>query len=735
MQRGNLADAKKNKPFLIIPFILRRAPLLLAIGLPSFFLLLVLFKPFEQPVYSTDARILITPSKAPTITGRERDLIQGDVAWFARTLVLRLTNPEILRATLRKLPDEERPVFLRGLGDSDRAVFRLFSRLKAQEVARTYIIRVTIQAGEAYGLAKTLNTLLDTFLEKLESEQEQQYRAQLDFLKSERDRTLARLSEEAEGLTQITNELGSSVFLNQNYQGHLEKLNQIQSLYWKAEGNALNLLEQLQQARRNKEEITKLSIEPFADAEVANFLGINQMEQWTYVETQELRKTIDGLTADNPDRKNVESRMAAMIDYLEKYKTKVASDMRRTLTEKREYELEEEIIRAKNASEAAQATLDTLRTELERAQREASKVSEAMFRASNYSFGLQRFRERLFSIENRIYDATMEAKAPLPVLIEQYALQPERPASTNGKTLTLLALALAFGAPFGICLVFDFLDPRIRLREEIAAAIGGPGCEPVPALLGNGAEANVIPLSNDHPFFIPIRDLAVRLLLENQRAQARVIALVGAHARAGTTTITLSLCRALAAHGMRVLAVELPNATPGMQNLAGIPSKTFLPSGAWAAKVPDPHSACDLIPWVPGTPTDAIRTTADKFLISARGSYDLVVLDCQPIWQSDISHELAVKSDVAVVIAKQDVAQYADVRRAVDWLVAGKIPALTALLNFHQPLAVMVFLSRLFQSSMNFISFAHRVSSKVVRQKALQYLQTLAQKVFPQKNK
>ncbi|MCX7712398.1 MAG: hypothetical protein N2035_01835 [Chthoniobacterales bacterium] len=115
-----------------------------------------------------DARILINPSKAPTIIGRKRDLIQGEVAWFSRTLILRLTNPKILREALHKLPDSERPSFLRGLGESDKAVFRLYSRLKAQEVARTYIIKVSIQAGEAYGLAKILNTVLETFLDTLE---------------------------------------------------------------------------------------------------------------------------------------------------------------------------------------------------------------------------------------------------------------------------------------------------------------------------------------------------------------------------------------------------------------------------------------------------------------------------------------------------------------------------------------------------------------------------------------
>ncbi|MCX7712397.1 MAG: hypothetical protein N2035_01830 [Chthoniobacterales bacterium] len=50
----------------------------------------------------------------------------------------------------------------------------------------------------------------------------------------------------------MSNELGSSVFLNPNYQSHLEKLNLLHNLYWNAETNALSLLAQLQQAQKTK---------------------------------------------------------------------------------------------------------------------------------------------------------------------------------------------------------------------------------------------------------------------------------------------------------------------------------------------------------------------------------------------------------------------------------------------------------------------------------------------------
>jgi hypothetical protein len=77
--------------------------------------------------------------------------------------------------------------------------------------------------------------------------------------------------------------------------------------------------------------------------------------------------------------------------------------------------------------------------------------------------------------------------------------------------------------------------------------------------------------------------------------------------------------------------------------------------------------------------------TIDSFLENASKVYDFVILDLVALSTSDISRETAVKSDVVVITAAQDVALYGDVRGAVEWIVAGGVPAVTTVLNFAQP--------------------------------------------------
>ncbi len=721
VQRGSLDKAKKSKPFAIFDFIWRRIPLILGVGIPCFLLLSVPIRFMASPVYKVNAKVLITPNKAPSINGRDREIIQGDVGWFSRTLVLRLNNPDVLRAALEKVEDSDRPDFLKGQGTSDRAVFRLMSRIKAEEIQRTYMIDVSMQGSKAAGMANMLNVVLDTFIEKLQTEQARQYLSQLTYLKNERTQIAGRVQKETDNLASIAQELGSNVFLSTDYAGHLEKLRILQNLYYDAENNALNLSEKLNESRMDQQDISKLSIAPFADAEVSNFLGINQMEQWTYVETQELRKQIDGLTNDNSDRINVEDRMRSMLEYLKVYKEKVATDTRRTFEEKRAYELESEVIRAKNAYESARGFADTLHSDFEKTSEEASKVAWAIFRSSDYNYGLTQYRSRLSSIDIRIDDAELEAKAPLPVLIDQHAIDPDRPTSNNASKLQMMALAVSFGFIAALCVIFDFLDSRIRTRQDLGAAIGGIGCEPIPALHPDGLEEPnfVSVLKSSNPASFAIRDFGIRLVTEQQRTNARIVNLVGIHEKTGNTALVVALARALSSHGFRVLAVELPTPRPGMAKIAAIPAPHSLPSGAWAAKCPDPSSSADLLPWVPESSEDDIRSTLDKFLASARASYDLVVIDSPSPSCSDIAHEIAIKSDIVALVAKQDVARFQQARAVVDLCTAANVPAITSLLNFSSPNPLQAKTLHILETSMAFTTrlhseVLHRTKSEVV---------------------
>ena len=594
IERGELSSARPTKPFRLVDSLWRNLPLVLAAGLPLFLVFSLLTLPLTRPIYEVAGRLMINPIKQPVIGTRDRDVIEGDVGVFQRTLTERLLNREVIEDALRKLPDERRPAFIKGKGESDSAIYSLMSRIDVRGLDRTYLIDVRMSSGSPQGLAESLTAVLESFMRKLEAEQQRSYASRLGHLIEERGNLLDNASAQSRQLLDLAAGIEDKSFLLDTFTAHLSKVEGIQKQYWIMKAAALDKQAAYEEARRNRESLPGLSLQPFADERVSDNYGINQIEFWTYGQSQELRANIDGLTPNNPDRQYVEQRMEAMNDYLDDYKKRVREQTIANLRAKREFELDAEVLKARNAYNALEESTAELGRQLEQAIGEASRVSEAIFRTRELAHGLDDVRDRISSINVRIDDTQMLANAPLPVSIDQYPERPGEPTSTNAAKLQLFALVASFGLVAGVLFGMDYLDGRIRCRQHLGAAIGGQGCEPVPATSRDGEDERFPQLLVErprHPAALPLRELALRLLLEHQRAGARVVALASTHRAAGATGIALNVARALTGHGLRVLLVELPCPQPRLAAYAGL-GGVAPPQSGWAGRHDDPHSPC-----------------------------------------------------------------------------------------------------------------------------------------------
>ena len=443
--------------------------------------------------------------------------------------------------------------------------------------------------------------------------------------------TSKRIQDDKNHILDIANHFKNRSLLRADYSSDLGKLSVIQQHYWEAESLSLTKKAELEEAEKDRDELSKIGLDAFARDQVANNFGINQIEQWTYGKSQELRASIDGLKPANPDRIYIEERMKLMNDYLTSYKERVSDETIKNLTDKRKFELDTAYVKAKNAYDSATSTADHFEVELESANEEATKVSEGIFEANELTFSLNQLRDRLASIDNRIDDVVLQAKSPLPVVIDRIPAPPIRPASSSTAKLRLIVFVFSFGLVGGVCLLFDFVDDRIRSREELSAAIGGSGCEPIPAL-GDAEDAcfaTILRDSPSSPAAIAIRDLALRIVLEMERADARIIAFAPACGRSGNTTLALNVARVVSARGFKVLVAELPGDSPGLARAAGLPGGEVPPS-PWENKQVDPESAVELIPWVREVGEQRARLSLNAFFENARSAYDCVILDMPP---------------------------------------------------------------------------------------------------------
>ena len=724
---GSLMDGKKSKPFHIVGFALRRGSLIFLLGGLLCLVLLPFLLQRASPIYETDAMLLLDPAKEPTLTGRERDAIPGSIADYMRTLVNRINSYDVLAEALSRLDPEDFPAFLNPDHPLERNVYRLMSRIRVRDVFRTYLISLTIAADKPEGLGPVLNEIMVVFVEKIQAEQERQYERRLSYLKDEREKLLVRLDDERTDLLALAEGMDQKAFLHETYSLHVYKQDMIQRLFWEAEGKHSEMRALLEKALADREAIRKLDLQPFADERVADNFGINRIEQWTYEQVQGLRASIDGLTPENPDRIYVEDRMRAMNAFLEGYKQQVNEETIRNIQKKLEYELDLDVIKARSAYEAAKANADNLKVLLGQATTEAAETSEAIYRASEILFAMEQLRNRLAALNNRIDDAEMEAKAPVRLDIDKWAVSPVESARTNTKTLGMMALALSFGSVFGFIFMFDFLDNRLRDPAEVTKGLGGPGPAPIWHVgleeleSGNVAEASLE--TPRAPAVMAMRSLAVRLEREREQYGAKIFVLTGLNPECGVSSLALNLAHILRFGCQRVLVIDGNLLRPGMSRLeSGLKEAPGLWELLSVVEVNDwktavQHEARRRIDVITaGKPGPMIPNRARflTLLANVTGEYDIILLDVAPLLEDEFSGFAAMHADATLLVGREDVSLFRDLRQSIDLLVQAEVPAVSAVLNFVRPKRAEQ-IRVILQHQMQFVSRVHRGLHAAVR--------------------
>jgi Mrp family chromosome partitioning ATPase/uncharacterized protein involved in exopolysaccharide biosynthesis len=707
----HLSGGKKRKPFHVMGFLLRRIPAALLLGTLVAIPMALVVLPRAHPVYETEGVLMIDPTKEPTITGRERDTIPGDFGDWTRTQISRMTSEDVLIEAIRRVPVEERPDFLRAEPDHPANPFRLMKRLRVYEVQRTYLVKLMIRNDSPEGLARILNSVMEVYLEKIENEFKQTYLERRAYLIDERKKISERLREEEKALLALAGTVENISFLHEGYNVHLGKVEQIQRLYWEAFAAAAEADAQLLKVEADRARIDAMSLQAFADARVADNFGINRIEQWTYEQLQQMRTTIDGLTAENPDRVYVEDRMDAMNQYLVEYKQRVNNETIKNLKEKQQYELETQEQLARSAAEAAGLARDVLSKKLEESREEASRISMAIFQASNPSFARTQLRDRLEALNDRIDDTEMAARATLRVQIDKPAGQPGRPSSTNTMMLLIMVVALSYGPPCAAMLVYEIVDIRLRTAREVTAALGGVGPDPITAFVSQvGKTAHYAEASVENPDDLAVkrvRDLAARLDHDRRRSGGRLYSIAGLGEGCGCTTTALNLGHVLRGLCGQVLLIELNPARPGLRaylsalQSPGIESYLRGDSGEDEVRYHDGKRDVDVI-FSDGSGYPFDWEKLGSFLDECIERYDMVLVDAGAL-PEELTAWMIRRSDGVVLVGRYKQSTYPELKQAADLTVQAGVPALTAVL-IGTPEQQEPFLGRVLQRSVIQIS-------------------------------
>lgn len=213
-------------------------------------------------------------------------------------------------------------------------------------------------------------------------------------------------------------------------------------------------------------------------------------------------------------------------------------------------------------------------------------------------------------------------------------------------------------------------DPR-----DAAALAGAPLVASVPRI--TAAQLRSLPPSDRHPANFPIENPAslfadaMRAALASiaspgVRSEAICIAVAGAQAGDGASTISLALARTAASSGIRVLLIDTDFETAGLtkamniEPAAGIEAILGGDRQLMDLVVEDDLTSVHLLPSAPSessrgalslTQLNALKAA----LAGAKSAYEMIIIDCQPHSSRARTRSMARMADIALIVASYDV--------------------------------------------------------------------------------
>ncbi|MGK9168512.1 polysaccharide biosynthesis tyrosine autokinase [Inquilinus limosus] len=271
-----------------------------------------------------------------------------------------------------------------------------------------------------------------------------------------------------------------------------------------------------------------------------------------------------------------------------------------------------------------------------------------------YETYLNRYKQTIEQEGYAIREARMVSEAEPPSV----------PASPKLVPYAALGLLAGLGLGFGLALLRESTDDRVRSPSDLESAIGLPVIDLVPRIRGAKRPTAVSAFVLDQPrsaFSEAIRALRSTLQLAPATRRAQVLMFTSVHAGEGKTSLAVSLARSVARTGLKVIVVDADLRKPAIAEQFGTATALPLPdviggvqSFEEAIQV-DPRSQAHFIAPAPsGDSFDFILGGVHlrEALANLRKRYDLIILDTAPASTSTDAAQMGGLADAVILVVR-----------------------------------------------------------------------------------
>jgi len=490
-----------------------------------------------QATYYTEAAVYISPRFIKTLSDDEELRFQSNSQYrqFVQQQSKTITRFEILSQVVAQLDSTHKQ--WPETHNTQLATRWLQSHLQVKLIKDTYLIRVGLEGTSPDGLAETVNAVVSTYLSQQRSENVYASDERVKALQEERSKLLQELGQQSEAQTLLAQELGVTSFNNsvlnpydQLLVSSRQSLHDTRQQRMQAEAS-LASLDGTQRPDGDGAAQAAAMAHVFEDASFLSLTAnLNQRRS-------ELMAKISALATDHPGRKSIARELAAIGLELKKTSVKTANEYREQILE----QLKTEVFQKRLAEEKLDAEVKSLASQ-------ASWFAVRYQQARALEVDIERLRQQISSVEERIDFLLIESTAPGFVRVETAALRPELPSGGGRTKMFLLFVGLSIAIAIALPVAIDTLDPRILTPPDLDRTLSFPSL----GWLLEREDDLTRDFGRDQ-----LRRMAALLDREHRQQGTRTILLTSVKPGGGTSTLTLDLARELADIGSRTLAISI----------------------------------------------------------------------------------------------------------------------------------------------------------------------------------
>lgn len=677
-----LSAGKKNKPFDPFGFIFRYGALIVVFGFFSLTMLVPLVLKIKKPDYEVHSTLKIDPVIPSLITKSEEPSITGFYHDFVRTQAKRIADHKTMAMALEKMGEEAAGQLLSPSLSDDEKISILRAIVKVAPVSRTHLINLSVRGPKKEGLAPLLNALMESYLENLTLELQQKDGRRITYLNEKKKRLRQNINKKEHELKELATHVLSSTFV-EDFNIWQQRVVSLQSAYVDTLNQRIQAENSFEWGQDSAKKTKLLSLGSLVEEGVMADDAIDFTSSWTYQKLQEMRGSIDGITAKNDDRKKIEQRMVAMREYESKLRSETRDTVKTIVYGKRDLDIKKTLILKENNYKEALANEKRLVIELTNAQKMSGHNSTLLLKGKGLETELTHDRNLLFRIDTRIHELEAESRAPLRVNIESFAKDPENPAGSNVKKLLMVCVAISFGSVGGFFLLLELTDDRVRSPKNIIHALGHPPTWPISRTPPGVSFDSVLRNGSSSVTAKAIRSLATRLYREYENSDARIFLFSGVEKENGTSSIVKNIAEAFAFQSDKVLILDINMKKP--EDSDTTLGDNLSDDPLYSLQHDEKRGVDYLVLLNNGLSTRQISKGYNTVLEKAREKYDFICIDAAPILQSDLTEHLATKSDVATLIIQGDSTTYSRLRHSAEIFVRLDVPAIAPVLNWGGP--------------------------------------------------